>query len=148
MTFTKKLVLPLLILAVTCATRARAEDEPAEQPQRPGITRVEPGTNIRDIPSDPFKMGEVVIAGDILKITVSYAGGAAEHDFTLYWDGIVARSYPGQTRIALKHNAHGDGAEALITKTLEFDLTAINKPMVITVYTDHGDKAKVQYGER
>lgn len=141
------LTAPILILLLVSCALAEGKDKPQDPPQRPGITRVEPGTKIKDIKSDPFTMGAVSIEGDVLKIKVSYAGGREQHDFKLYWNGIVARSYPGQTSIFLKHDANGDMAEALITQTLEFDLTAINKPMIITVLTDHGGKARVQYGK-
>ncbi|MFK7787956.1 MAG: hypothetical protein AB8C95_00500 [Phycisphaeraceae bacterium] len=145
------LILPLLILIALGTALGSGpsldEDKPDEKPKRPGITKVEPGTKIKDIKSDAFTMGAVTIEGDVLKIKVTYGGGAKEHDFTLYWNQIVARSYPGKTTINLKHDANGDNAEALLTETLEFDLTAINKPMIITVATDHGDKATVQYGK-
>ena len=145
-------ILPVLILFVACTALAAGpgadEDKPEEAPKLPGITTVKPGTKIKDIKSDPFTMSKATIDGDVLSIQVSYAGGAKEHDFTLYWNQIVARSYPGKTTLNLKHDANGDNAEALLTETLEFDLTAINKPMIITIVTDHGDKATVQYGER
>lgn len=145
------LILPLLILFAACTALATGpiadEEKPEDEPKRPGITKVEPGTKIEDIKSDAFEMSDVTIEGDVLKIKVSYAGGHEEHDFALYWNQIVARSYPGKTTIHLKHDANGDMAEALLSETLEFDLTAINKPMIITVVNDHGDKATVQYGK-
>jgi hypothetical protein len=145
------MILPVLILFAACTALATGpaadEEKPEEKPKLPGITKVEPGTKIKDIKSDAFTMSGATIQGDVLKIKVSYAGGAKEHDFKLYWNGIVARSYPGKTTINLKHDANGDNAEALLTETLEFDLSTINKPMIITVRTDHGDKATVQYGE-
>lgn len=137
-----------LVLALGCA--AIADDAPEEapaEPERPGITRTEPGTNIREIHSDPFELGEAVIEGDVLKITVSYSGGAAEHDFTLYWSGISTRSLPPQLPMSLKHNANGDAAEAMITETIELDLTSLNKPCVLNIHTDHGGRATVRYGE-
>lgn len=145
----KKMTLLILPLVILFALGAALADEPApdEKPKRPGITKVEPGTKIKDIKSDAFTMGGATIEGDVLKIKVTYSGGAKKHEFTLYWNQIVARSYPGKTTINLKHDANGDNAEALIAETLEFDLTAINKPMVITVRTDHGDKETVKYGE-
>ena len=143
---TTLLILPLVIL-FALSTAFADDPAPDEKPKLPGITKVEPGTKIKDIKSDAFTMGAVTIEGDVLKIKVSYSGGMKDHDFKLYWNQIVARSFPGKTTINLKHDANGDNAEALITETLEFDLTAINKPMIITIVTDHGDKATVQYGK-
>ena len=152
---TDLLILPLLLLAPgygafavgAYASEDAPEEAPKEKPELPGVTKVDPGTDIRDIKSDTFKMLEAKVDGDVLKIKVSYSGGTKDHDFTLYWNQIVARSYPGRTTINLKHDAHGDAGEALITRTLEFDLTAITKPMIIAIRTDHGDKLSVKYGE-
>jgi|GEM_PF-1833482 len=142
------LILPILILFAACAVQANGPDADEDEPEIPGITKVERGTKIDDIKSDDFDMKKVTIEGDVMKIDVSYAGGKADHDFTLYWNQMVAESYPGQTTINLKHDANGDNAEALITKTLKFDISTINKPMIITVRTDHGDKGTVRYGKR
>jgi len=141
------LTLPLLILFAACAVQANGPAAAEEAPDIPGITKVKPDTKIEDIPSDPFKMKKVTIEGGVMQIDVSYPGGAKDHDFTLYWNGIVARSYPGKTGLVLKHDANGDKAEALMTKTIKFDLAKMNKPMIITVTNDHGDKHTVQYGE-
>lgn len=141
------LVLPLLLLFAACAVQANGPSAAEEAPDIPGITKVKPDTKLDDIKSDPFTMKKAAIDGGVLKIDVRYPGGAKDHDFTLYWNGIVARSYPGKTTVVLKHDANGDNAEALITKTLQFNLAEMNKPMIITVRTDHGDKQTVQYGE-
>ena len=137
----------LLILFVAGTAIAWGPSSAEEAPKIPGITKVEPGTKIDDIKSDDFDMKKVTIEGGVMNIDVRYAGGTKEHAFTLYWNGIVARSYPGKTTVVLKHNANGDQAEALITETLQFDLAEMNKPMIITVINDHGDKHTVQYGE-
>lgn len=159
MKYRNLLLAPLLVLTLACGVapatpevasedaQAAPEVAPAS-PQRPGITVVEPGTDIREIKSDTFKLQSAVIEGDILKITVQYAGGVARHEFTLYWSGISTRSMPPQLPMVLKHNANGDQAEALITETIEFELGAINQPAVINLSTDHGDRVRVEYGER
>jgi len=141
------LLILLIALATACAAPAEESRKDEPKPQRPGVTRVEPGTDIKEIPSDAFKMIAASVEGDVLRVKVSYSGGQADHQFTLYWDGIVARSYPGRTSVWLKHDANGDAAEALIEQTVEFDLTTIGKPMHIMIRTDHGDTASVMYGK-
>ncbi|MEM1355122.1 MAG: hypothetical protein AAGC44_15700 [Planctomycetota bacterium] len=143
------LFVPFVILALVGVVIADdgADDDPAE-PQRPGITRVGPGTDIREIASDPFQLDSAVVEGNVLKITVTYAGGREEHAFALYWSGISTRSRPPQLPMVLKHDANGDMAEALITRTIEFDLGALNRHAIINIRTDHGDSARVEYGER
>lgn len=145
------LTMPLMVLFVAGVAfgfvPGEEKEAGKEAPKIPGITKVEPGTKIKDIKSDPFTMKGVTIEGGVMEIKVSYGGGNEEHEFTLYWSGITTRSYPPQTNVFLKHDANGDMAEALLTKTLQFDLADMNKPMVITVRTDHGDQAKVTYGK-
>ncbi|MFN3167508.1 MAG: hypothetical protein ACE37H_10640 [Phycisphaeraceae bacterium] len=145
------LIVPLLILGTDgtafSGSAVACEQAPDEKPKLPGITEAEPGKDVDDIKSDPFKMSQATIEGDVLKIKVSYSGGAQKHAFELYWNGLIAKSFPPQTTLVLKHDANGDNAEALITDTLEFDLSAINKPMIITIKTDHGDSIRVKYGE-
>jgi hypothetical protein len=119
-----------------------------EAPNIPGLTVVEQGlVKIKDIKSDPFTMTEVKIIGGVIRIKVSYAGGHKDHDFTLYRGNTVKESNPPQVDVYLKHNANGDKAEALLMKTLEFNLADLNKPIIITVHTDHGGKETVKYGE-
>jgi hypothetical protein len=119
-----------------------------EAPNIPGLTVVEQGlVKIKDIKSDPFTMTEVKIIGGVIRIKVSYAGGHKDHDFTLYRGNTVKESYPPQIDVYLKHNANGDMAEALLMKTLEFNLADLSKPMIITIHTDHGGKETVKYGE-
>lgn len=143
------MMLPVMVLVLTGVAFGDGPSDERhagkEAPKIPGITKVKPGTDIKEIKSDPFTMKGAKIEGGVLEIQVSYGGGHKEHEFTLYWNGITTRSLPPQTSLYLKHNANGDMAEALIMKTLKFDLADMSKPMVMTVRTDHGDKAKVTY---
>ena len=119
-----------------------------EAPNIPSITVVEQGlVKIKDIKSDPFTMTEVKIIDGVMRIKVSYAGGHKNHDFTLYRGNYVKESSPLQIDVYLKHNANVDKAEALLTKTLEFNLADLNKPMIITIHTDHGGIETIKYGE-
>lgn len=139
-------ILSLAILFVVSTALTTVAIAGKEAPKIPGITEVKPGETIEDIKSDPFKMSAVTIEGGVMKIKVSYSGGHKDHDFALYWDGLIAKSFPPQTTVVLKHDGHGDAAEKLITQTLEFNLAEMGKPMIITVINDHGDKIRVKYG--
>lgn len=148
------LVCPLLACSAidNADTVTHNADDPAPAPQEPEtlpITQPDPDTDFTQLPSDSFQLGEVAIEGDTLLVTVSYGGGAAEHDFTLYWNGITLRSFPGQIHVQLKHDANGDAAEAYLTETLRFDLSDLNQPLIIHIH-GHGedDRKTVQYGER
>lgn len=137
---------PLLLACASINPYASDEGEP-DAPDRPTITQVDRGTKIDEIDSDAYELGEIEIEDDVLKIEVRYAGGAEEHLFALYWNGIMLRSYPGQIHVFLKHDAQDDMAEAYLTRTLEFDLTTLNKPVVIHIHGNDGDPITVQYGE-
>lgn len=158
------LTLPALLLAtalgsplIACSTQdsqavSHSADDPvppADTPRTLPITQPDRDTDIGEIRSDPFQLGEVKIEGDVLLVTVSYGGGAEEHDFALYWNGITLRSFPGQIHVMLKHDANGDAAEAYLTQTLRFDLSDMIQPLIIHVH-GHGedDRKTVQYGER
>lgn len=131
---------------------SHSAEDPAPAPEEPvvlPITQPDRGIDINAIPSDAFALGEVTIEGDTLLVTVSYAGGAAEHDFALYWNGITLRSYPGQVHLMLKHDANGDTAEAYLTQTLRFDLSDMVQPLILHIHGHReDDTATVQYGER
>ena len=127
-------------------------DDPQPAPEEPvtlPITQPDRDTDINEIHSDPFELGDVTIEGDTLLVTVSYGGGAEDHDFTLYWNGITLRSFPGQIHVQLKHDANGDNAEAYLTETLRFDLSDLNQPLIIHIHGyGEDDTQTVQYGER
>lgn len=137
------LILPLVVLLICGSVFADRPNAAEEASGLPGFTEVERGTKIKDIKSDPFTMTEVTIDGAVMRIKVNYAGGHKDHDFTLYWSGDVKTSDPPQADLYLKHNAHGDMAEALLMKTLKFNLANMIRPVVITVHTDHGGKDTV-----
>jgi hypothetical protein len=118
-----------------------------EAPNIPKLTVVEQCVHIKNIKSDPFTMTEVKIDGRVLRIKVNYGGGHKEHDFKLYWTGCLKESMPPKADLYLKHDAHGDKAEALVMKTLEFNLVDMNGPVIITIHTDHGGKETVKYGK-
>lgn len=158
------LTLPAVLLAaavggplIACSTQdsqavSHSADDPAppaDAPRTLPIIQPDRDTDITTIESDPFELGEVAIEGDVLLVTVSYGGGAREHEFAMYWNGITLRSFPGQVHVMLKHDANGDNAEAYLTETLRFDLSQFNQPLVIHVH-GHGedDCETVGYGER
>ena len=117
-----------------------------EAPNIPNITLVEQGlVKIKGINSDPFTMTKVKVVDGVLSIKVDYTGGHKEHNFTLYRGNNAKKSNPPQIDVYLKHNANGDNAKALQTKTLEFNLADLSKPIIITIHTDHGGKETVKY---
>ncbi|MGE5421467.1 MAG: hypothetical protein ACM3UT_14870 [Chloroflexota bacterium] len=76
-----------------------------------------------------FSILDFRIEGDSAFATVSYAGGCNPHTFEIIWSESYAESYPPQTSLLLKHDAHGDACKALITETLSFDLAGLTGPI-------------------
>jgi hypothetical protein len=94
------------------------------------------------LPSDPFTIEGAKIDGDHLKISLSYGGGCAVHEFIMtYQDLPKSGEYSG--KLTLGHNSHGDRCEALITRTITFDLKPLQIPekdMVRLILVKAGDK--------
>jgi len=63
--------------------------------------------------------------GDFLVLDVRYAGGCTVHDLdAVAWTGWM-ESNPVQLGVAVTHDAHGETCEALVTRTLTFDLAPV-----------------------
>ena len=69
-----------------------------------------------------FLIEKVKRVNDKLIIDVKYAGGCADHDFDIVWDGIVNLSSPQKVNLLLKHNSNGDKCEALLSNSIQVDL--------------------------
>ncbi|HSA54651.1 MAG TPA: hypothetical protein VLE53_03055 [Gemmatimonadaceae bacterium] len=78
-------------------------------------------------PSDPLTIGEVSIAGDTIRIGVSFGGGCREHRLQLLAETTWMESNPVQVHARVAHDAGGDACEALIHGTLHFDLAPLRR---------------------
>lgn len=77
------------------------------------------------IESDPISIELAYVEGDILHLQVQHSGGCEDHSYVLRGTGMYMKSLPPQTVIILDHNAHGDNCRALISKTLKFNIKAL-----------------------
>ncbi len=75
--------------------------------------------------SDPFKLKDLRIVGDVLEVDVQYSGGCNDHDFSVKTDGNYMKSNPPQLRLIIEHENNGDMCKALITETRKFDLKTV-----------------------
>lgn len=76
-------------------------------------------------PSDPATIRSAEVRGDSLELTVNYGGGCREHSFLLLSDAAWMESNPVQVGVKLSHDAKGDFCDALLSRTLRFDLTPL-----------------------
>ncbi|HEX6314809.1 MAG TPA: hypothetical protein VFZ73_08120 [Gemmatimonadaceae bacterium] len=76
-------------------------------------------------PSDPVTIKQAAVKGDSLELVVNYAGGCRTHSFLLLSDAAWMESYPVQVGVRLAHDAEADSCDALLSRTLRFDLTPL-----------------------
>lgn len=91
-------------------------------------------TGQAEFTNDPFVLLEARVSGDSLVATVQYSGGSAEHEFALEGIGVATKSLPRQQMLAVRHDAHGDLARALITEERRFPLANWQDPRNTVVH--------------
>ena len=85
-----------------------------------------PGTSF-----DPLlSVDAVSLEGDLLSVDVSSGGGCEMHLFGGCWDGAFLESEPVQVGIEIAHEDNGDTCEAIITETVEIDLTPLREAYI------------------
>lgn len=121
-----------------CTGRIRKESDSAvpgdldNQPPFTGTVVVnDMGLAVEHWGDDVYELGTgsdaPSLEGDVLSLTVSYAGGCRRHDFTLVADSRFQESDPMLLNVHLAHDAHGDPCEAYPTSRYDFDLTPLRK---------------------
>jgi hypothetical protein len=116
--------------------------------QRPAVVTSQPITFLppphklkvgaKPLGKDPIQIRGGVLRGNQLELTVSHTGGARTHGYQLAWRGGFLETFPVQTGLTLSHNAHGDRAEAMVTKKLSIDLTPMRDAYKKMYQTEHG----------
>jgi hypothetical protein len=74
-------------------------------------------------PTDYFFIDTAFLSGNILNITVSYAGGCETHNFELYSQGDFCGTPPCYINLYLSHDSNNDLCEASLIETLCFDIS-------------------------
>ena len=95
----------------------------------PGETAAEPTTTSKScvgLPMDSYALGEAMsIEAKTLRVSVTYGGGCEEHEFAACWDGSISQSNPSSLTLTLAHDAHDDLCDAVITRDLFIDISAL-----------------------
>lgn len=95
-----------------------------------------------------FAMELAEIKADKLAIHVKYGGGCGRHSFQLNWDGNILESLPPRVVLDLSHNNHGDNCMALLSETLQFDLSTLQnfpEETVDIIINVPGESVTVRY---
>ncbi|NQY29956.1 MAG: hypothetical protein HRT69_10855 [Flavobacteriaceae bacterium] len=90
------------------------------------ITLRNPTKEQSEIGNSHVWINPVGIRGDKLILNSQYGGGCKLHTFQLNWDGQIRESFPVQVTLDLSHNDNGDRCKAIISETLQFDLSTLN----------------------
>lgn len=92
-----------------------------------GSLRVEIGdTAPEDLKKDGFSFSDARIDGAALHLTVVSGGGCRDHSYSLTMTpASFMESYPVQANLYLRHDAHDDPCDAIVTDSVVFNLTPI-----------------------
>jgi hypothetical protein len=79
---------------------------------------------------DPVDILAARVSAGVLEVDVTYGGGCAAHDLdAVAWTGWM-ESNPVQVGLAVTHDARGDPCDALVRRTLRFDLEPLRDAYV------------------
>ena len=128
----------LPLFSFSCKNRKAIAEKEIVPMQETLQEEIKPINIVRTLPPDldPFKVTDLQIKGSILAVSVEYSGGTAKHKFDLYTNMMIMKSMPPKLNVFLQHNANEDQAEALISKTLLFDISVVNQQyekMIISI---------------
>jgi hypothetical protein len=96
----------------------------------PGETFDAPASVTRScdgLPNDAFQLNQAMTVDTearILRVSVAYSGGCAEHTFAACWNGAISKSKPATFSLSLHHDNAGDDCDAFITRDLFIDLSS------------------------
>ena len=89
------------------------------------VLQVIPGLDWHALPDDQVTIVSANLASRTLHLRVQYGGGCVDHGLALVTGTELAESFPPFTLLRLAHDAHGDPCDALITRSIEIDLSPI-----------------------
>ncbi|MCH2230733.1 MAG: hypothetical protein MK105_10350 [Crocinitomicaceae bacterium] len=75
---------------------------------------------------DAFNIEGVRISGNTMYVDVSYGGGCGDHSFEMNGSMAVMKSFPPQRAVKITHKNHKDYCKAIVTKTLEIDISELS----------------------
>lgn len=73
---------------------------------------------IDQLESDPFKIVSATPYDEGFSIIVQYGGGCTDHDFTIFWNQLIAESFPPQATLTMTHDDHDDPCDAIVRDSL------------------------------
>jgi len=95
--------------------------------------------------SKNFKIEESLIQNEILEIRLTYSGGCAQHQFTLYTAQQYQKSLPPKLPLFLMHDTGGDACREIKQETLLFNIEDLKYEGQKTVQFIINQEYKVDY---
>lgn len=114
------ILIPILLISLSFSCKNKQETVTTDKVTQKGIL-VDTYDSYQE--SATTNISEVVLEGNILKISFSYSGGCEKHEFTLIGLNAISKSLPPSRAIMLYHNSNGDSCRELISDTKEFNIS-------------------------
>ncbi len=112
------IVIISLLFVFQCSTNSILQNE-YESPD--GII-LDNNDNTGSFKFDSYKLNDIKIVGDSIKINISYSGGCREHKFRLIAKNYFGDSNSPKAELVLSHNSNMDPCEAYPTEEHTFVL--------------------------
>jgi len=127
------LVLGALLGCAGPTASTSGDGNPADTPKALRVTA-------SPAPKDDIVIKSLEVQGDTLVTRVMHSGGCKEHTYELLWNGSFQGSETGDSRaeLVLAHDANGDACEALLNRTVSFDLTPLQRRWRERNKSEHG----------
>lgn len=111
----------VLFAGFGCGTKKMSENGEGQNLE---VKTEELKATLGEIPenSDPVKIKSATISGNIMTLEVTYSGGCKDHEFQLIGREMISKSLPPIRSVKLVHTGNEDMCDALIMKTLKFDI--------------------------
>ena len=98
---------------------------------------VSQATGLDGFSLDPLTIVDARVEDDILRVDLTYGGGCDLHDLDAVAHTGWMESNPVQVGVALTHDDHGDPCDAIVGRTLLFDL----EPLKDAYFAAYGEGA-------
>lgn len=75
----------------------------------------------------PLTLVSTQVRDHYVRLDLEYSGGCEDHEFAVWWSGLVGPSSPPDVAMTIQHHDHGDGCEALIRESIWLDLSPLHQ---------------------
>lgn len=123
MTPRRALPITALALLAACGGSPVATSSAVRLHESGGMVQMVDTLTAAEVARDPIAIDSVRADGTTLRVSVSHAGGCADHTYALVGER-PARATPA-ARVLVAHEAASDSCEALVARHLDYDLTPL-----------------------